>query len=155
MSTRARLDAIAWGVIDKTAARSTPPSGLAASGRPANYGELAELTARWDPELAWSEFLHEFFRYKQPGFFAVPPPRSFSPQRRALLAGVAEYLSQRYGLPVPAWVRDGEFFLAELWDPWEDLCPDMEETRPGRTERTPEAFLKRGVVFEARNLITL
>jgi hypothetical protein len=155
MSTRARLDAIAWDVMDKITARSAPPSGLAASGRPANYAELAELSSRWDHELAWSEFLHEFFRYKQASFFAVPPPRSFSPQRRALLAGVAEYLCTRYSLPIPEWVNAPEFFLHDFWDPWEDLCPDMEEFRQGRIERSPEAFLKRRVVFEARNLITL
>lgn len=69
-----------------------------------------------DHELAWSEFLHEFFRYKQASFFAVPPPRTFSPQRRALLAGVAEYLSERYSLPVPDWVHDPQYTLPELWD---------------------------------------
>jgi hypothetical protein len=131
------------------------PAGLAASGRPANYVELARLSERRDPELAWSEFLHEFFHYRQASFFAAPPPHYFSPQRRALLAGVAEYLCQRYGLPVPEWVNEPEFFLPEIWDPWEDICPDMEETRPGRIERTPEAFRKRNVVYEDRNLITL
>jgi hypothetical protein len=155
MSTRPQLDAIAWEVLDKTAGRSTPPPGLAASGRPCNFEELAELSARWDYELAWSEFLHDFFRYKQASFFDVPPPRSFSLQRRALLAGVFEYLCERYGLPVPEWVRDSRFTLPEMWDPWEDLCPDMEETRPERIVRTPKAFLKRRVVYEARKLITL
>ena len=85
----------------------------------------------------------------------MPPPRSFSPQRRALLAGVAEYLSERYGLPVPEWVKEPEYFLDDMWDQWEDICPAMEETRPYRTERTPLAFLKRRVVYEGRNLITL
>lgn len=155
MSSRAELDAIAWDIIDKTAGRPTPPPGLAASGRPCNYEGLAELSARWDHELAWSEFLHEFFRYKQASFFDVPPPRSVSLQRRALLAGVAEYLCTRYSLPIPEWVNAPEFFLHDFWDLWEDLCPDMEEFSLGRIERSPEAFLKRRVVFEARNLITL
>lgn len=60
-----------------------------------------------------------------------------APRRRALLAGVAEYLSERYGLPVPEWVKEPEYFLDDMWDPWEDICPAMEETRPYRTERTP------------------
>jgi hypothetical protein len=152
---RDRLDSMAWEVIDKTGHHSTPPSGLAASGRPANYAELAELSARWDHELAWSEFLHEFFRYKQATFFAVAPPRSFSPQRRALLAGVGEYPCTRYSLPVPESVHDPQYTLPEPRDLWEDLCPDMEETRQGRIERSPEVLLKRNVVYEARNLITL
>lgn len=153
--SRSDLDQIAWEVMDRTAGRTTPPVGLAASGRPANYAELAELVEHKDYEFAWSEFLHEFFRYKQPGFFAVPPPRSFSPQRRALLAGVAEYLSERYRLPVPEWVHEAQYTLPEIWDPWEDICPDLEKFRQSRIDRTPEAFLKRNVVYEARNLITL
>jgi hypothetical protein len=152
---RARLDAIAWEVLDNKVASSDTPAGLAASGRPANYVEFAELAARKDYEHAWSEFLHEFFRYKQASFFAVPPPRSLSPQRRALLAGVAEYLSNRYGLPLAGWVNEPEFFLDDLWDPWEDLGEFMEEGRPFRIEHSPEAFLRRNVVYEDRNLITL
>lgn len=85
----------------------------------------------------------------------MPPPRYFKPQRRALLARVAEYFCIRYSLPVPSWVNEPEFFLSEMWDPWEDLCPDMEETRQHRLDRTPEEFRKRRVVYEARNLITL
>lgn len=123
--------------------------------RPRNYEEMAELARVRDYEFAWSEFLHEFFRYKTAEFFAVPPPRSFSPQRRALLAGVAEYLSNEFQLPVPAWVSQPEFYLNEPWDPWEDLCPDMEEFRQVRMERSHPAFLKRNVIYETRNLITL
>lgn len=155
MNRRAKLDAIGWEILDQKAAAPGEPPGLAVSGRPANYKELADLSERWDPELAWSEFLHEFFRYKRASFFAVPPPRYFSPQRRALLAGVAEYLCQRYSLPVPSWVNEPEFFLDRRWDPWEDLCPDVEEFRPERVEYSEECFLKRNVVYEARNLITL
>ena len=152
--SRKRLDAIAWKTIHEQGSRDYPPPGLTASGRPSNFAEYAELAERWDPELAWSEFLHEFYRYKQASFLAVPPPKSLPRNRRALLAGVAEFLSQEFGLPVPTWVNESEYFLDEMWDPWEDICPDMEQTHPGRIERSHPAFLKRNVVYEARNLIT-
>lgn len=154
-SHRDRLDQIAWRTIHETPGRDYPPPGLAASGRPCNYAEFAELAARWDPELAWSEFLHEFFRYKQAGFFAVPPPTTLPRERRALLAGIAEFLCTEFGLPVPAWVNEPEYFLDEMWDPWEDLAPHLERTRPERIERSHPIFLKRNIVYEARNLITL
>ena len=99
-SSRKRLDAIAWKTIHEQGSRDYPPPGVTASGRPSNFAEYAELAERWDPELAWSEFLHEFYRYKQASFLAVPPPKSL-PRNRALLAGVAEFLSQEFGLPVP------------------------------------------------------
>lgn len=114
-------------MIHGNAPRAATPPGLAASGRPCNYAELAELSERWDEELAWSEFLHEFFRYKSASFFAVPPLASVRTEQAALLAGVAEFLSLKFGLVVPAWVNEPEFFLADVWDPWEDICPDMEE----------------------------
>ena len=154
-SYRDRLDAIAWKTIHEQGSRSEPPPGLAASGRPANFAEFAELAARWDEELAWSEFLHEFFHYKQASFLAVPPPKTLRLECRALLAGVAEFLSEEFNLPVPEWVNEPEYFLQEMWDPWEDICPDMEPFRQERIARSHPAFLRRGVVYEARNLITL
>jgi len=153
--SRAQLDQIAWETIKTASVSTASPAGLKASGRPRDYAELAELTARKDYETAWSEFLHEFFRYRTAEFFIVPPPRSFSPQRRALLAGVAEFLSTEFGLPVPEWVNDREYFLGEMWDPWEDICPDLESLRQVRIDRSHPMFLKRNVVYETRNLITL
>lgn len=155
MKRRAELDKLAWAILHGLVPSASTPPGLAASGRPCNYVELAELTERWDKELAWSEFLHEFFRYKAASFFVVPPPPSFTPERRALLAGVAEFLCAEFNLEAPAWIKEPEFFLSEMWDPWEDICPDVREFRDERIARSHKAFLRRNVVYEARNLITL
>lgn len=154
MKTRDQIDQIAWDTIHKMASLLNTPSGLKASGRPLNYEELAELTSRKDFQFAWPEFLHEFFRYKRALFFALPPPDMFRREYRALLVGVAAYLSAEFGLPA-AWVDDPEYTLTEPWDQWEDLCPDMAETREYRAERISQAFRKRNIIYEARNLITL
>jgi hypothetical protein len=150
------LDRIAWATIKAKVPSTDPPMGYAKSGRPCNYAELGEMLGdEVEFELAWSEFLHEFFRYRTADFFAHPSPPALPPERRAMLAGAAEYLCLDFGLPVPEWVNESQYFLPDYWDPWEDLCPDLAETRAGRIAKTPEAFLKRRVVFEARNLITL
>jgi hypothetical protein len=156
MKTRAELDQLAWAIIEEQTPRKGLPPGYAASGRPSNFQELADMiAATGDFELAWSEFCHEFYRYKSASFFAVEPPKSFSPERRAMLAGVAEYLSDRFGLPVPEWTSHREFFLDHVWDPWEDILPDMEQYRDERRARSHPAFLKRNVIYEPRNLISL
>ncbi len=128
--------------MDQKVPSSGPPAGLASSGRPSNYEELAELSERCDPELAWSLGVSSCTSSSATSRRASSPCRRRVTSARiaapyALLAGVAEYLSERYGLPVPEWVHEPENTLSELWDPWEDLCPDMEETRHGRIERSP------------------
>ena len=106
-------------------------------------------------EHAWSDFRHEFFFWKTVDSFKVPPPVELGPHWQALLAGAAEYLCHRYGLSVPAWTEESAYTLAEVWDPWEDILPSLEASRPDRIARTPPEFLHRNVVYEARNLIAL
>ena len=103
-ATRAEIDQIAWNTIKTAKVHSEPPWGYAECGRPANYAELGQMVKDWngDFEQAWSEFLHEFFRYRTASFFAEPPPKFLSPGLRAILAGTAEYLSKEFNLPVPA-----------------------------------------------------
>jgi len=113
------------------------------------------IVATGDFELSWSEFCHEFYRYKGASFFAVEPPKSFSPERRAMLAGVAEYLSIRFDLPVPDWTSHPEYYLDHIWDPREDILPDIEQYRDEHRTRSHEAFLKRNIIFETRGLISL
>jgi len=113
------------------------------------------VEATGDFELSWSEFRHEFYRYKSASFFSVEPPNSFSVEDRALLAGAAEYLSIRFGLQVPEWASHPEYFLDHVWDPWEDIVPDIEQYRDERRAGSHEAFLKRNVIFETRGLISL
>ncbi len=75
MATRERLDEVAWGVIKTAKVHEGTPSGYALSGRPANFIELYQCAAdRANFELAYSEFLHEFYRYRDASFFAVPHP---------------------------------------------------------------------------------
>ena len=85
----------------------------------------------------------------------MPPPRTFSPQRRSLLTEVAEYPSDRHSLPQPGRINDPEFFPRRTLGPGGGLLPAMEESLQFRIDRTPEPFLRRRVVFEVRNLITL
>jgi len=112
-----------------------------------------------DPYLRGS-FLHNFYIYRSESFFALPPPSTFTPEHRAWLAGVAEYLSLRFGLPVPAWTEEPEYFLHFEWDfasetfVWAGMIVDMTEFRAERRVRSHEAFLNRGVIYEPRALIT-
>ena len=55
------------------------------------------------------------FRYKSASFFDVPP-EGFSREYRALLAGTGEFLSKEFGLTVPAWTEEAQYFLEEWWD---------------------------------------
>ena len=80
-----------------------------------------------------------------------------------MYAGAAEYLCKRYNLPVPAWTEDPQYFLEGRWEPLPnfEVATDSfwtpfpflysEET----WNRTEEQFRRRGLVFEARNLIAL
>jgi hypothetical protein len=156
MRSRQEQDQVAWETIHASKTHPGPPAGLAVSLRPANYRELGELIASsGDQEHAWSEFLHEFFRYKTASFFAEPSPKILSAEWQALLAGVAEWLSIEFGLPLPQWINEAQYYLPEIWDSLEYWLPDAEPYREERMARTHEVFLKRNVIFETRSLITL
>lgn len=155
-TSRARLDEVAWETLHARPKPASPPLGLAKGSRPANYSELGDLIASGvDFEIAWGEFLHEFFRYRAPSFFAYPSPGNISPEYRALLAGVAEFLSKEFELPVPIWVFGPEYYLDHEWDILSEELPDVEQYREERRARSHDAFLRRNVIFEPRNLITL
>ena len=72
-----------------------------------------------------------------------------------MLAGAAEYLSRRFNLEVPDWVNRPEFFLDQEWDILSEVLPDVEQYREERRARADEAFLRRNVIFESRNLIAV
>jgi hypothetical protein len=84
--TRADLDRTAWSIIHQASVvKDHRPAGYAASFRPANYAELGQkITDTGDFELAWSEFLHEFYRFRTPDFFSERPPAFLSPGWKAL-----------------------------------------------------------------------
>jgi hypothetical protein len=59
-----------------------------------NYAEIGErLRSGGDYELIWGDFLHAFYAARSASFFSEPPPHELSRERRALLAGVAEWLT--------------------------------------------------------------
>lgn len=151
---RDELDKQAWAVLAERTPFTGKPEGFERSGRPANFAELAVAIEEYGSySHAWSEFLHEFYRYKIPDFFAVEPPAHFSPGRRALLAAVAEALCTRFGLPVPAWVQKPEYTLAEPWDPNAEFYPGMSIEE--RMSYASPVFQKHNVVFKERSLIVL
>src|SRR2546421_5527913 len=53
------------------------------------------------------------------------PPQTGSRLMDAYLAGLAEYLSNEVGVPVPAWVEDPDRFLREWW-----IESDVPSARP-------------------------
>ncbi len=165
---RAVLDRAAWATIDS----SLPalPREECRTRRPSNYEEMWEAVEAYVPhsddalplpgtwpafEHAFSEFLHEFYGSRRASHFSVAPPDGFGTERCALLAGVADYLCRRYDLDLPGWIGDPRYCLQALWDPLEDICPDLRPTRYRRCQMSEPEFLRRNVVFEARNLITL
>jgi hypothetical protein len=107
---------------------------------------------------AFAHFLDEFYLFRRGSFFTEEPPRSFSPRERAFLAAVAEFLSQEFGLPLPAWTEKPEYFLLEEWDWVSDIegFPEALRVRiDGRRERATPAFRRRNILYEGRNLIRL
>lgn len=154
MKTRAEIDQKCWAILAARTPFAGKPEGFMHSGHPANFRELADAEESYgDYGHAWSEFLHEFYRYKTVDFLAVEPPAQFSPGRRALLAGVADALSIRFGLPVPEWTQRPEYTLAEPWDPSAELYPGMPVEE--RISYASPVFQKRNVVFRERSLIVL
>ena len=162
------MDRIAWETID----RSLPalPREDYRSRRPSNFADMWEaletsvphpdeglpLPGTWPAfEHVFADFLHEFYGLRRASCFSVAPPDGFGTERCALLAGVAEYLCRRYDLDLPGWIDDSRFCLHALWDPLEDICPDLRLTRYRRCQMSEPEFLRRNVVFEARNLVTL
>jgi hypothetical protein len=163
-ATRQELDAIGWRIMHEQKVNEGEPLGLKHCCRPANYRELGELIDSRQGnelafELAWSEFLHEFCRYKSASFFAEEPPTTMSSGFRAWLAGVAEFMCLEFNLvPVPGWTEKPEFFLLEEFDPASELLPfyvpDGEALDRHRARCHP-VFLRRNVLFEVRGLITV
>lgn len=109
-----RIDRILWAELDERPPRPRPSTR--SPGAVWNYVDFGRAVAAGiDVEHAWSEFLHAFFAYQDETAFTEPPSSSLGPCWCALLAGAAEYLSLRYGLPVPAWVEQARFFLEGRW----------------------------------------
>jgi hypothetical protein len=151
------MDKIAWQIIHAQTKSGKPPAGLAASGRPCNYRELGDLTEQWGDDfgLAWSEFRHELYRHKDASFFAVPPPEEFVQPYRTLLAGAAEFWCREFGLQAPAWTEEPQYFLEEPRMPHGEFMANNPDVIAQRRATADPAFLRRNILFAARNLVAL
>ena len=139
----------------------------AQAGGPRNFTEVGEaIRAGRSWHLAWGDWLHEFVRRKDARNLAAEPSLWFSAQRRAMMAGAAEFFANLYELPKPGWVDKSEYFLAVMeyqayfvtepddrqFMAWPPLSkPDLYRIKA----RSPKEMLRRNVAFEARNLTVL
>lgn len=156
MTSREHLDQIAWSTIKNRPPLHREAGQVPRFHRPLNYAEIGERIAGGsDFEHVWSDFLHGFFLYRTADYFTFPPPQNISREWQVVLAGAAEWLSAEFGLPKPVWVDEPQYFLASPWDPREDYGLDMSPYYEEVLRRSPEAFRKRNIAFESRNLIAL
>ena len=136
-------------------------------GRPRDFAEIGKAMRAgrsWD--LTWSDWLHEFVYRKDARCLAAEPPSWFSAERRAMMAGAAEFFAALYELPKPVWVDKPEYFLAVMeyqaylatepndrhfmaWPPLSEAALYLMKAR------SPKEMLRRNVVFEARSLTVL
>lgn len=156
------MDAIAWRTLDAIVPRPWPADRR--DGEVRNYLDMWErIQAEGDQAAAWSAFLHQFFRHRDPESFAYPPPSGFGQGDGAMMAGAAEYLCRRYGLPIPSWTEEPQYFLNGRWELLPAFQPEVAGTWVpfpflGDEESWPSVeveFRRRGLFFQARNLITL
>lgn len=141
-----KFDDMAWKQLH---ARPAPTGtwadhkGLAKSGRPKNFAELEILLRRCDDwEVAFPSFLDEFYLFSDAEFFALEPTDYFDRKTRVWFAGIAEYLCHRFGLAVPEWVENSDYFLPEPWRKSHDDTGELE-------------FRRRNVLYNPRHLIRL
>jgi predicted esterase YcpF (UPF0227 family) len=137
------------------------------AGRPRNFAEVGDAMRggrSWS--VAWGDWLHEFVYSKEAQSLAAEPPSWFSAERRAMMAGAAEFFANLYELPRPTWIDKPEYFLAEMeYRPYvaaeaDDghfmACPPLSEAAFYRMKaRCPPEMQRRGVLVEARSLTVL
>jgi hypothetical protein len=164
--TQQETDEIVWRTMAEPRNALRDWSAQWRGGRPRDYAEIGlALQSGQDWYQAWGNWLHEFVRLKDPRCLAAEPPDFLPRERRALLAGVAEFFARLYGLPKPTWVEKPEYFLpgtgycAFMEDP-DDIdaivmVPLDEDADFRKRAKTPKEMLRRNVVFEARGLTVL
>ena len=65
-------------------------------------------------------------------------------------------LCDEFSLPVPVWVHFPQYTLAERWDPCSWMFVGMtDEQQAARIAQSDPLYLKHGVVWRRRDLITL
>jgi len=154
--TQQEVDEIVWNsMATRQLWRKQPAMDFADLGNAIQSGK--------DWESAFDGWNHQFVNLKDPRCLAQEPPIWISPERRALLGGVAEFYSNLYKLPKPGWIEKPEYFLREpeylsyltikidekevvMWLPESDA--DLFRLRA----KTPKEMLRRNVIYAARNL---
>jgi hypothetical protein len=141
---RQQLDRIAWRIIARKKASLGAKPGV---GRPSNFPEILQWMREENDsfELSFANFLDEFYYFKRASFFRLEPPKEFTAQQRALLAGTAEYLCHRYKLRSPKWTQKPEYILDQEWNPL---------GMTNRRKAAPE-FKRHGILYPARALIRI
>jgi hypothetical protein len=150
MSTRDEMDALCWRTMHDRPVPKTEPTA------PCNYADLGMAMLRGDEwEDAFYSFNCNFARHRTASFFEFPPPDWIEREYQAFLAGVAEFYSVEFNLPIPDWVNDPKYILPEPWEPWGwMLSPDVGAIER-RIAKAHPCFIARNVVYEARGLIVI
>jgi len=166
--TKQERDEIVWRSMASLAPTTQPwDKGEWNGGRPQTFVEIGKaMESGRDWDLAFGDWHHEFIFRKDSRCLAEEPPHWFNTERRAMLAGTAEFFARLYRLPKPAWVDKPEYFLPEL-EYMAYLVSESEGEEPmiwfpetdadlyRMMARSPKEMLRRNVVFEARNLTVL
>lgn len=127
---------------------------------PATLAEVGEELAarRWpagvplpaDMGRVLDQFTDDFRgsrRRDKPRLIATPPDPTGHRRLDAYLAGLAEYLANDAGLPVPPWVEDPGRFLETWW-----IQADVPAARSTALAQSPAAFRRRGIFLSERAL---
>lgn len=138
----------------------THSRGMAVSGRPGNFQELAEML----PRLGWSkvleEFLDEFYIEPVQEAIATPPPPTLADWMRAELAGIVEVLAEDWadsGITLPDWVTDPTYTLNTCF--CEEACScdltdaERETLMARRMRTTPEPLRRHGVLVPCGTIL--
>jgi hypothetical protein len=165
-STQQERDEIVWRVMAEPHDSRCDWNAKWRGRRPRDYAEIGlAMQSGQDWYQAWGNWLHEFVLLKDSRCLAAEPPDFLHEERRAMLAGVAEFFARLYGLSKPDWVEKPEYFLsgtgycAIMEDP-DDIdavvmIPINDDHDFRKRAKTPKEMLRRNVVFEARGLTVL
>jgi pimeloyl-ACP methyl ester carboxylesterase len=114
-STKEERDEIVWSSMAKVRGRKVWDEHEWFGGRPRDFAEVGKaMRAGRSWGVAWGDWLHEFVGRKDARCLAAEPPSWSSTERRAMMAGTAEFFARVYGLPKPSWVDKPEYFLPEM-----------------------------------------
>ena len=138
------LDAYAGPSLDRTAA------AVRASLQGSGAGEALRQVIQFLADVAACE--DDAFRQSM----RVEPDTVGDPRWDALLAGIAEYVSRRAGIPVPGWASAPGRFLRRFWFVIEDI---LGRPAPGLAvaafTSAPPELAGRGVFLDRSSLVSV